>query len=162
MPMRQGREWTYLVPQASSTMTVKAISQVRVGTGSGWLLSAEGGSSRLMWQGGKLLASELGAMKFDPPLALLQPDTPRNAWEWKGTAASRMKSFKTAIRAAQEPEKLKISGVQRDTLAVTLQFRIGDDDIEMKTWFERGSGILAQEQRNNGELASSLTLLSSK
>ncbi|MCH8275366.1 MAG: dihydropteroate synthase, partial [Armatimonadetes bacterium] len=71
MPLKEGREWSYLVHDdlGSRVMTVRAGETVRVGPASGRLLMGEGGDSRMAWSGGELLVSEFSAMRFDPAMA---------------------------------------------------------------------------------------------
>jgi hypothetical protein len=161
MPLQQGKQWKYLVRQAGQVMTVTVGEPVRVGDLQGRLLTGEGGPSRMAWSGGKLRVSQLSAMRFDPPITLLVPGGDAE-WAYAGECTSRAVSENVHARVAQEKTSLDVGGTKRDTLKVTLTTNFHGRSIELVTWFERGVGIIQQEQRDDGRLVSSMTLLSDR
>ncbi len=153
MPLKEGREWSYLVHDdlGSRVMTVRAGETVRVGPASGRLLMGEGGDSRMAWSGGELLVSEFSAMRFDPPLVLLKPEQEETTWRFEGLCMGRRGEGRVTAHISQKPAALNLSGQEVSTLLVTLTMTFQNQEIELKTWFEQGRGIVRQEQQNDGE-----------
>ena len=101
-------------------------------------------------------------MSLDPPLPLLKPGSSVSKWRYKGSASSRGKSAEVVATIVQKPDKIKLAGTERETLLTVLTMDFRGAQIELKTWFEKGEGIIMQEQRNNGELIVAMKLLSTK
>lgn len=141
-------------------MTVRVRDTIRVGLSSGWLLSGSGGDNRLAWVNNRLIASEFSAMKFDPPITLLKPETDAAQWTYNGLAESR--TVKESVNAAlnQQKETVKVGDESRDTLRVSLEMEFHGERITLDTWFERGTGIVRQEQHSDGLFVVSLELIS--
>jgi hypothetical protein len=162
MPLSSGREWQYLVREADRVIEVRCTERARVGLHNGWQLEGEGGRARMAWVDGELICSEMSAMRFEPPIVLLKPANERSVWSYHGRGMSNTRSAPISMTVAQAPAKLRLGASDRETLLVTLSGRFGDTQIQLKTWFERGEGILRQEQRNGGDLVLSMELVSGK
>lgn len=143
-------------------MTVATDGPIRVGTDYGRLLTSEGGNSKMVWVGGELRVAQLSSMKFEPPITLLKPKERESEWTHSGECIFRNVATKVKATLNQEPREMEINGTKRKTLQVTLTMPLNRIDIELVTWFEQGLGILQQEQRNDGKLVSSMTLLSDR
>lgn len=154
MPLEQGREWKYLVstPAGSSVASMKVVERTRVGLTTGWRISGERGDNRLAWTGGDLVASELSAAQFDPPITLLKANSESESWKWEGVCRSRGFEATATADCDQRPDKIKIAGRDRACLLSTLRLKFRDSTIELRTWFQNGVGVVRQEQRIDGTL----------
>jgi hypothetical protein len=158
MPLAKGKSWTYEMRDAGQLVTVTVEEPCRVGTHRGLLLNSIAGKSKLAWIGAELAASQLSAMQFDPPIILLKPGERKTGWSYRGIVTSRAKRAKATASITQSPQTLRQGGLDRETLRVEIKMTLGKTFIAMLTWFENGTGIVQQEQRNDGQLVSSLTL----
>jgi len=161
MPLVTGKSWRYVVktPLRSGTYRIRVNGETRVGLERGYLLESESGDTKMAWSKNSLYVSQMGGIEFNPPLVLLKPSEEKTSWTYTGTIKTPFTEEHSKIRIVQEPTELKIGGISHPTLLVTLTMRFQKQDIEWKNWFERGKGILRQEQRNNGRFAMSLELI---
>lgn len=89
-------------------------------------------------------------MRFDPPIVLLKPSSPTSTWNYEGVGTSRVFQQRISVQAKQQPVKLEVMGQMRNTLLVTLSLQFQNKTIELETWFQKGLGILKQEQQVDG------------
>jgi len=158
MPLEEGREWKYLVstPGGSSVARLKVEEQVRVGLTTGWRVSGNSGENRMAWKGGELIASELTATRFEPPIVILKPSTNESNWQWKGKIRSRGTYLEATAECSQRPDKVKVAGNERSCLLSTLRLTFGESTIELRSWFQSGVGVVRQEQHVDGRLTTAL------
>lgn len=158
MPLEEGREWKYLVstPGGSSVARLKVEEQVRVGLTTGWRISGNSGENRMAWKGGELIASELTATRFEPPIVILKPSTNESVWQWKGKIRSRGTDLDATAECSQKPDKVKVAGNERSCLLSTLRLTFGESTIELRSWFQSGVGVVRQEQHVDGRLTTAL------
>lgn len=163
MPLRQGKSWQYYLkgPRGSKVVQVTVSERCRVGVDDGWLLDGVAGQSRLVWKGSSLFASELTAVRFDPPIELLKPSTETASWNYTGECDGRIARVPVSGKLKQKPEKLTVGGVARDCIRVTLEIKIGTANTVLDSWFSKGIGIIRQEQRINESQVALLELVSS-
>jgi hypothetical protein len=50
-------------------------------------------------------------------------------------------------------------GNKSDLVQTVLELSVGGATMEVRTWFEKGKGIVKQEQRTNGNLVVALDIL---
>src|SRR5581483_1305593 len=164
MPLAPNREWRYYArsPEGDKVMSVKVVGPIRVGNVDGWLLTGPGGSSRLAWSNGVLIASELNSVRFDPPITLLDPSEKTTGWNYSGTAMGRIGSSQIEAVCKQRPDTITVGGVSKSTLHVTIQFRLGSANLSLETWYASGVGILRQEQLTNGNQVAALDWISNR
>lgn len=156
-----GKSWRYVAktPLRSGTYRLRVNGETRVGLERGYLLESESGNTKMAWSRNSLVVSQMGGIEFHPPLTLLKPTEGKTSWTYSGTVKTPFAEENTRIRIMQEPAELKIGGISHSTILVTLTMRFQKQDIEWKNWFEKGRGILRQEQRNNGRFALSMELI---
>jgi hypothetical protein len=154
MPLEKGREWKYLIstPSGSSVASMTVVEKIRVGLTMGWKISGDKGENRLAWSGAELVASELSAAQFDPPITLLKANSESETWHWEGVCRSRGFEAKATADCDQKADKIKIAGSDRVCLLSVLRLRFRDSIIELRTWFQSGVGVVRQEQRMDGKL----------
>lgn len=152
MPLREGQSWRYYAHEATGSRirNIKVGESCLVGNSHGFKLSGDGGTSKLAWISGELWVSEFAAMRFDPPIVLLKPSSPTSTWNYEGVGTSRVFQQRISVQAKQQPVKLEVMGQTRNTLLVTLSLQFQNKTIELETWFQKGLGILKQEQRVDG------------
>lgn len=161
MPLREGRSWRYLMRQAAEVVEVRCDREIRVGDSDGWVLSGLGGETTLAWDGCILRAGQLGAMTFDPPIAILQADKVDVKWNYSGKVTSRTLPGKADVSVVQEA--FEIEGESKSAgRRVTMTVETGDGSIEIVTVFSQGVGIVSQEQRNEGRTVSSVRLMNDR
>jgi hypothetical protein len=140
---------------------VKCDRQVRVGETDGWVLSGLGGESTFAWDGCILRAGQLGAMTFDPPIAILQADEVGVKWQYSGKVTSRTLPGTAKVSLVQEA--FEIEGESKGSgRRVTMTIETGKESIELVTVFSQGVGIVSQEQRNDGRTVSSVRLMNDR
>lgn len=159
--MREGRTWRYLMQQAAEVVEVKCAERRQVGDAEGWLLTGLGGETILAWDGCILRASRLGAMTFDPPIAVLQADKEKAAWNYQGKVTATSVPGRVSVAITQEPVELE-SQQGGKGLKVTFAISIDGRKIDLVTTFAEGIGIVTQEQRNDGIGVSLVTLMSDR
>lgn len=154
MPLEQGREWKYLVSTSSgsSVASLAVIEKARVGLTTGWRISGEKGDLRLAWNRQRLVASELSAAQFDPPITLIKTDAKAGSWKWHGTIRSRGFEAASTAECLQQPDRIKIAGNERACLLTIIRLQFRGNNIELRSWFQDGIGIVRQEQRVDDKL----------
>lgn len=175
LPLSEGAKWTYAVTTTFRTPVtdLKVGPKTTVGNTSGRVLSSPLGESRLAWDGPKLIVSQLANCRFNPPITLFREDKiPEkkkqrsqefvDVDEWKG----RLESFDVSRPAtgalSMRQSKLTIRKKEVSTVETKVLIKTEKGEMEIRTWFERGVGIVKQEQRTNRNLLVSMELLRSK
>lgn len=175
LPLWEGNEWTYATRTSfqNPSSVLKVGPKIAVGSVEGRVLSGSFGESRMAWDGPKLIASQLSNSRFNPPIPLFREDKiPEkkkqreqefvNVDEWKG----RVESFDSARSGSallqQRRSQLDVNGRKLNVIESLLTISLGKSEIEIRTIFERGKGILRQEQRTNRNLVLSIEMLRSK
>jgi len=147
--------------QAAEVVEVKCDRRVRVGETDGWVLSGLGGETTLAWDGCILRAAQLGAMTFDPPIAILQADKVEASWKYSGKVTAR--TFPGTAKVDVVQEAFEIEGESEGAgRRVTMTLETGKATIELVTVFSQGVGIVSQEQRNDGRTVSSVRLMNDR
>jgi len=147
--------------QAAEVVEVKCVRRVAVGESEGWVLSGLGGETTLAWDGCILRAGQLGAMTFQPPLAILQADKDNAKWRYSGKVTARSMPGTANVDIVQETFEID-SDSKTIGRRVTMTINTGKGTIELITVFSRGVGIVTQEQRNEGRTVSSVRLMNDR
>lgn len=168
LPLSVGKEWGYEVKAGfqRSVATVKVTSRVAVGEVSGYRLMGSFGESRLAWKETKLICTEMANCRFTAPIPLLDtekiPTDPKNeefklAQKW----SAKVDSFGTQRQATAtlKQRTTKLPGQSTKLVQTRLEILIGNSTMEIISWFEKGKGIVRQEQRTNGNLIVAAELL---
>lgn len=166
MPLVEEKEWQY---SETSTLQrnvplIRIGKKISVGGVEGRVLSSDLGESRLAWNNKVLQASMLANTVFSPPIPLLVedkiPELKKSRDEefilaktWKGHFESFGRSRGATATLSQRrlvssPGTDEINGVET-ILRVSIEGSKEDVPIEVRTWFERGVGIVSQVQRTN-------------
>jgi hypothetical protein len=150
-PHREGNRLAYLMKTATSARVVvlqvgkperhAGLSLYRLSGEGQWLVG---------WDKDRLMVAELPSLRLDPPLCLLQPSPTRKTWDYEGYGYDFEGRIRLQATISQEPYPLSPHENNKDTLRVVLNTRIRGIPVEIKTWFERGKGIVRQEQWRNG------------
>lgn len=163
MPLRKGKTWNYKASLHFQEITtkMKVIGPITVGQGQGWQIESSMGNSRLAWINGKLVASELSGTRYDPPLVLLAPDSIKTPLSWSGRVFSSGVEYDGKATLRQEnltkkKDQIEIGGIKYSTIKCSHDLMIGDNKVELTTWYSSGIGIIRQEQTRNGDLVPSL------
>lgn len=161
-PLKVGSTWSYTTWNgfSSSTQEVKVARKLPVAATEGVELQGPMGTSRLAWRGNTLYAEALPNTRLYKPLPILVANDPKAAESWKGTVETA-----TAVTAAQamlrqQNESIEIGTRRYDSTKATVSMKIGNDDLELETWYAKGIGPVRQEQRTNGKLDYKVELLS--
>ena len=170
MPLSKGKEWGYEVRAGfqRSISTLRVVEPSAVGSVRGWRLVGSLGESRMAWKDTKLVVSEFANCRFSVPVPLLdtakipaksksQGDSFAQAHTWKG----KIESFGITrpADAVLRQRQTKLDGNKADLVQTILELSVGEAKMEIRTWFERGKGIVKQEQRTNGNLVVAMDLL---
>lgn len=152
MPLKNGQSWRYFAHEetGSRIRNIKVGKRCPVGNHQGFELTGDGGTSKMAWVDGELWVAEFASMRFDPPLVLLKPGTPTAKWSHSGIGTSRVFQQQFNAQLIQEPAKLEVLGQKRNTLLVTLKMEFQGKQITLESWFQKGLGIVKQEQRVGG------------
>ena len=139
------------------------------------MLTSELGESRLAWNKKTLQASMLANTVFIPPIPLLVEDkipegkTSRDdefvaAATWKGHFESFGKSRGATATLGQRRTTISNGEIKVVETVLRIQIEGVRDDvpIEVRTCFERGVGIVKQEQRTNRLLIVGLDKIGNK
>lgn len=166
MPLVDEKEWVYSESSTfqSNVPTIKIGKKVSVGGIEGRILTGELGESRLAWNKKVLQASMLANTVFNPPIQLLDEDKiPERkktrddefvrAANWTGHFESFGKSRSATATLFQRRAVITLSTGETNVVETVLKIQIAgskdDVPIEVRTLFERGVGIVKQEQRTN-------------
>lgn len=122
----------------------------------------------MAWKDTKLVVSEFANCRFSVPVPLLdtakippksksQGDAFSQAHTWKG----KIESFGTTrpAGATLRQRQTKLEDNKADLVQTILELSVGGATMEVRTWFEKGKGIVKQEQRTNGNLVVAMELL---
>lgn len=150
-PLREGEHFAYLVRTATSARLVKmhvgmreryaGISLSRLSGEGEWLVG---------WDGDRLMVGEMPLLRFETPLCLLQPTVSQRTWTYEGYGYDFEGRVRLQATISQEPYSLNPGEKKGETLRVVLTTRIRGVPVELKTWFQKGKGIVRQEQWRNG------------
>ncbi|MDH4389284.1 MAG: hypothetical protein QE269_11235 [Fimbriimonas sp.] len=170
MPLAKGKEWGYEVRAGfqRNISTLRVVEPTAVGSTKGWRIVGSLGESRMAWKDTKLVVSEFANCRFSVPVPLLdtakipqksksQGDAFTQAHTWKG----KIESFGITRPAGAilRQRSTKLPGNKAELVQTILELSIGGANMEVRTWFEKGKGIVKQEQRTNGSLVVAMDLL---
>ena len=168
MPLELGREWTYAVSAGFQKFVepVRVVGRVPVSKTEGYKLEGPLGTSHLAYENGKLIASRFANSTFDPPLPLLDAqlknDTKPKTWSWNGSMRSFGYDRPASATISQSKAKVDLAGESINAIRTDIMIRSKSAQIEVRTWFRPGYGIVQQEQRTNRNLIVALQLISTK
>lgn len=166
LPLIDEKEWSYSVRSSfqDNVVTLKVGNKVSVGGVEGRVLTGGLGEARFAWDKKRLISSMLANTSFIPPVPILVEDRipekkkTRDAEfvpveEWSGTFESLGKTRKAKATLSQRRSTLVLSTGETSVVETVLKVQIegtkDDVSLELRTWFERGKGIVRQEQRTN-------------
>lgn len=174
MLLKEGKEWSYQVKSGfrDSVVTLKVGKPISVGGLRGFAINSDLGESRFAWDGRTLVASKLANTVFVPPIPILAEDKipdKKNAREnefvpaitWKGRITSFGKSRTATGGLSQRRSMLQTVTGDIAVVETVVKLDIGAIPMELRTWFQRGTGIVKQEQRTNRKWLVGLELLRS-
>lgn len=176
LPLVDEKEWSYIARSSfqDNVVNLKVGNRISVGGFDGRVLTSELGESRMAWDNKRLVASMLSNTIFIPPVPLLVedkiPDKKKDreaefvpAEEWTGSFESLGKVRKAKATLSQRRSTLQLTTGEVNVVETVLKVQIdGAKDevpLELRTWFERGKGIVRQEQRTNRMLIVGLEFL---
>ncbi len=168
MPLDLGREWTYAVSAGFQKFVepVRVVGRVPVSKTEGYKLEGPLGTSHLAYEDGKLIASKFANSSFEPPLPLLDTrlknESKPKSWAWTGSLRSFGYDRPASATISQSKTKVDFAGESIDAIRTDILIRSKSAQIELRTWFRPGYGIVQQEQRTNRNLIVALQLISSK
>lgn len=163
MPLRVGEQWGFIVQSARQSIVanIKVTREAAVGGVPGFELAGPSGISRMAWKNGQLIASELSGTRYSPPIVLCASDIPKKAISWQGTLSTPLHDYPASASNKLDLDQTSIGGqtfkAVRSVLVIQFQ---GSSEIELKTWYVKGMGIIRQEQRTNGQQVLSMERLS--
>jgi hypothetical protein len=176
LPLVDEKEWSYSVRSnfQDNVFTMKVGNKVSVGGVEGRVMTGGLGEARFAWDKKRLISSMLANTSFIPPVPLLVEDKipekkkTRDAEfvpveEWSGTFESLGKTRKAKATLSQRRSILTLPSGDTNVVETVLKVQIegAKDDVplELRTWFERGKGIVRQEQRTNRNLIVGIELI---
>jgi predicted small lipoprotein YifL len=179
MPLVDEKEWQYSETSSfqRNVPTIKVGKKISVGGFEGRVLTGELGESRLAWSKKTLYASMLANTIFNPPIPLLvedkipekkksREDELVRADSWDGHFESLGKTRGATATLSQRRVTVQLTSGETNVVETVLRVQIdgakGDVPIEVRTWFERGVGIVRQEQRTNRTLIVGIEKIGSK
>jgi hypothetical protein len=159
MPLEAGREMEYVVRSDLDTRVepVRISREVPVAGAPGFELTGPLGTSRLAWKDGMLLAASTTNARFHPPVPLVTVDG--KARDWRGEIEVRGYTSEAVGRLVQEDVDLDLNGKKVPTRMSTLSVTLPRGEIELISWFQRGVGMVQQEQRTNDRLVLRMEML---
>ena len=166
MPLVDDKEWSYSEMSSfqQNVATIKVGKKISVGGVEGRVLTGELGESRMAWDKKRLIASMMANTSFNPPIPLLVedkiPDKKKSreeefvpVEELPITFESLGKIRKAKATLSQRRTTLQLTTGETQVVETVLKVQIDgvkdDVPLELRTWFERGVGIVRQEQRTN-------------
>jgi hypothetical protein len=168
MPLVDEKSWLYTETSSSSLQRnvpeIKVGKKISVGGVEGRVLTGDLGESRLAWNKHQLVASMLANTTFNPPITLLVEDKIPSrkkghedeyvrAFDWAGHFESLGKTRGAKAILTQRRTFLQLNSGESEVVETVLKVQIegAKDDVplEVRTWFQRGVGIVKQEQRTN-------------
>lgn len=173
MPLNRGLEWTYSVRAGFQNYVevVKVGPAIPMGVVRGSRLESNLGTSEFGWNKNRLLVNRFANSAFSPPMPILiegfvpikekgkvrGPKFSENnqiAAHWSGELRALGVSKPATAELLQRPERIEINGQTVETVLTILRIHSGPSTLETKTWFQRGKGIVQQEQRTRKNEAS--------
>jgi predicted small lipoprotein YifL len=175
LPISENREWTYATRTAFNkpNSSIKVGPKIAVGKIEGRVLLGDLGESRVAWDGPVLIASQLANARFNPPIPMFREDKlPASKKQreeefvvvdrWKGKMDSFDQSRLATAALSQRRTVIEVLGKKTNVVESLLMITLGKSEIEIRTLFERGKGIVKQEQRSNRNLVVSIELIDMK
>jgi hypothetical protein len=175
LPFGEEHEWTYQVSSGfqKNVVTVKVGAKTSVGALEGRIFESPLGENRLSWQDSRLLGSQFANSQFNPPIPLLDdkkiPEKSKSreavfveVERWKGKIESFGNQRSATAILSQRRDNIQLASGNTNVVETVLDIQIDKTRIEVRTWFERGRGIVRQEQHTNRNLVMSMQLLKSK
>jgi hypothetical protein len=146
MPLEKGNAWVYdvRIDATPSVVNLKVDGEAPVGDVSGWLLTSEMGNSRMAWEGDQLIAAELAGTTYWPPIPILAP----NETKWEGVVGTPTTKQAGKAVVSRSAEELKVGGRAFKTVKCVVDMTVGEETIQLTTWFFPDRGIMRQEQRS--------------
>lgn len=161
MPLTVGQKWSYLVvsPQIKLSPELVVEQTCAVGGFKGFELSGPLGRSRLAWTDSRLIASQLGQTRFDPPVVLLDPDVPTKPILREITVSTPLAIVKATAKLTEEHKTIDVNGLHQPCIKTSLRITISNHNLDLFTWWVRGRGVVQQVQRTDGNQDVAMTLL---
>jgi hypothetical protein len=161
-PLKVGNTWTYeaATPIGKNVRTLKIDGPAPVGPHRGVAVTSEAGETDLAWAGGTLVASKLSGVGFNPPLPLLKESGGKGDWSWQGKVRTPTGLFDARATASSTAEDRLVVGRKAKTTRVEMHIDFPGQKMEVVSWYERGVGLVGQEQRNGGALVTKLVYVS--
>jgi len=150
MPLAKGHVWTYNVQygMATAVQDVRVSRPISVEKSAGWELASPMGNSRLAWVGSRLIAEELGGVRFSPPIPIFDPlATEKKPLTWAGLVIVAGKSSEGGASLTMKPDKYKVAGRDYLVKLARIELKTTGKVVENLIWFAPGIGIVRQEQR---------------
>ena len=157
--LRVGQEWSYIVGSGFQTYveTARVVRPAPVEGADGVLVEGPLGTSRLGVSGERLVLASTPDAVIRPPLPLFVPTSA----VWHGRVEFRDATLPAGGRIETSDVELPVGGRTLKCRLSVAKIRVGDEPVEIRTWFHAGSGIVQQEQRTNGLADQNLKLLRS-
>lgn len=161
-PLKTGNTWVYeaSTPIGKNVRTLKVDGPTSVGPYHGMALSSEAGETDLAWANGTLMASKLSGVAFAPPLPLVKEAGGKGAWSWQGKMRTPTGLFDAKASMVASSEDRLVVGRKAKTTQVVMTLEAPGAKTEVVSWYERGVGLVGQEQRNAGALVTKLVYVS--
>jgi hypothetical protein len=119
------------------------------------------GNSRLAWVGSRLIAEELGGVRYSPPIPIYDPlATEKKPLNWNGLVIVAGKSSEGQASLTMKPDSYKVAGRDYSVKLARVELKTTGKVVENLMWFAPGIGIVRQEQRVEGTLDRALDFLS--
>ena len=117
------------------------------------------GTSHLMWDGEALLASRLGATRFNPPIPILISGAKEVTQQTATSVEYLGRKVLARTVLTQSEEKIVLNGESLTTIRAVLSVQMPSDDISLVSHYVLGFGLVRQRQETNGKFDVSLELL---
>lgn len=139
---------------------MQRVEQVRVtgtdtvGAVAGYRMEGPGGVTRMAWSGSTLMCSEVGGVRFSPPLPLL----PAADTQWSGVMefAGKKGAGRARITLKEATHTVAAKEIPAQWVSAAFQGELGN--FELNTLFAQGIGIVRQEEKRDGVVVRSLEL----
>lgn len=161
-PLKAGNTWVYeaSTPIGKNVRTLRVDGPTSVGPYHGMALTSEAGETDLAWNNGTLMASKLSGVTFVPPLPLVKESGGKSEWSWQGKMRTPTGFFDARATMTSSPEERLVVGRKAKTTQVGMNIDAPGIKMEILSWYERGVGLVGQEQRNAGSLVTKLVYVS--
>ncbi len=148
-PLRIGNEWTYNVKSGLSEFVSKVTvsRNIPVAGVQGFELSSPMGISRLVWKGDILYATVLSGSRFNPPLPMLNASEEKHTFRQAVRMYSGGKTYEAEATVAQETQTHTRDGRKFKATMTTTLLRMKDREVEIKSVYAPGIGLVEQTQR---------------